>query len=138
LDANQTMIQKGPYYGVDLSAQGGATRTTYFASTQVSKETGSIQPNDQLKAALRLNLTFVPSDKWTVEARSADTMTRTTVDLGLTSEKRLRAIQYVPGDHRVTRAVAHHRAIQQRRDGQKLERVVRRSAHMGQGTALSN
>jgi len=71
LDANQTMIQKGPYYGVDLSAQGGATRTTYFASTQVSKETGSIQPNDQTKASLRLNLTFVPSDKWTVEARSA-------------------------------------------------------------------
>ena len=71
LDANEAMIQKGPYYGVDLSAQGGATRTTYFASTQVSKQTGSIQPNDQLKAALRLNLTFVPSDKWTVEARSA-------------------------------------------------------------------
>ena len=70
LDANETMIQKGPYYGVDLSAQGGATRTTYFASTQVSKETGSIQPNDQTKASLRLNLTFVPSDKWTVEARS--------------------------------------------------------------------
>jgi TonB-dependent SusC/RagA subfamily outer membrane receptor len=71
LDANETMIQRGPYYGVDLSAQGGATRTTYFASTQVSKETGSIQPNDQTKASLRLNLTFVPSDKWTVEARSS-------------------------------------------------------------------
>ena len=71
LDANETMIQKGPYYGVDLSAQGGATRTTYFASTQVSKQTGSIQPNDQTKASLRLNLTFVPNDKWTVEARSS-------------------------------------------------------------------
>jgi TonB-dependent SusC/RagA subfamily outer membrane receptor len=71
LDANETMIQRGPYYGLDLSAQGGATRTTYFASTNISKETGSIQPNDQSKAALRLNLTFVPSDKWTVEARSA-------------------------------------------------------------------
>jgi hypothetical protein len=41
----------------------------------------------------------------TVEARSADTRTRTTVDLGLTSEKRVRAIEYVPGDRRVTRAV---------------------------------
>jgi len=71
LDANQTMIQKGPYYGVDLSAQGGTQRSTYFASTQLSKETGSIQPNDQLKAGLRLNLSFAPTDKWTIEARSS-------------------------------------------------------------------
>ncbi len=71
LDANETMIQKGPYYGVDLSAQGGTQRSTYFTSTQVSKETGSIQPNDQLKGTLRLNLSFSPTDHWTVETRSA-------------------------------------------------------------------
>ena len=71
LDANETMIKKGPYAGIDLSAQGGGGRTTYFASTQLSKETGSIQPNDQTKASLRLNLSFAPTDKWTVEARSA-------------------------------------------------------------------
>ena len=71
LDANATMIQKGPYYGGDLSAQGGTTRSTYFVSTQLSKETGSIQPNDQLKGSLRLNVTFVPTDKWTVDTRSA-------------------------------------------------------------------
>ena len=71
LDANETMIEKGPYYGVDLSAQGGTGRGTYFASTAVSKQTGSIQPNDQLKASLRLNLSFAPNDKWTVEPRSA-------------------------------------------------------------------
>jgi hypothetical protein len=41
----------------------------------------------------------------TVEARSADTLMRTTVDLGLTSEKRVRAIEYVPGDRRVSREV---------------------------------
>jgi hypothetical protein len=40
-----------------------------------------------------------------VEARSADTVMRTTVDLGLTSERRVRALEYVPGDRRVTRAV---------------------------------
>ena len=49
---------------------GGTQRTTYFTSTQLSKETGSIQPNDQVKASLRLNLSFAPNDKWTVEARS--------------------------------------------------------------------
>jgi len=70
LDANETMIEKGPYNGVDLSAQGGTQRSTYYTSTQISKEVGSIQPNDQLKGSLRLNLTFVPSDKWTVETRS--------------------------------------------------------------------
>lgn len=41
----------------------------------------------------------------TVEAKSADIVVRTTVDLGLTSERRVRAIEYVPGDRRVTRAV---------------------------------
>ena len=70
LDANQTMIQKGPYYGVDLSASGGTQRSAYFASGQLSKETGSIQPNDQLKGSLRLNLSFVPNPKWIVEAHS--------------------------------------------------------------------
>jgi TonB-dependent SusC/RagA subfamily outer membrane receptor len=76
LDANEAMIQKGPYYGGDLSAQGGTPRSTYFASTSISKETGSIQPNDQLKGSLRLNLMFVPNDKWTVDARSTYTRDR--------------------------------------------------------------
>jgi hypothetical protein len=40
-----------------------------------------------------------------VEAKSSDTVVRTPVDLGLTSEMRVRAIEYVPGDRRVTRAV---------------------------------
>ncbi len=71
LDANQTLIKKGPYQALDLSASGGTQRSTYFSSMQVSKETGSIQPNDQLKASLRLNLTFAPNDKWTIETRSA-------------------------------------------------------------------
>jgi hypothetical protein len=41
----------------------------------------------------------------TVEARSADTIMRTNVDLGLTSARRVRAIEYEPGSRRVTRAV---------------------------------
>lgn len=71
LDANNTLIKKGPYEAIDLSASGGTARSTYYSSMQFSKETGSIQPNDQTKAALRLNLTFAPNDKWTIEARSA-------------------------------------------------------------------
>jgi TonB-dependent SusC/RagA subfamily outer membrane receptor len=71
LDANKTMIKQGPYQSVDLSATGGSQRTTYFSSFAFSKEVGSIQPNDQTKANLRLNLTFVPNDKWTIETRSS-------------------------------------------------------------------
>ena len=76
LDANEHMIEKGPYYGADLSAQGGTPRSTYFVSAATSKETGSIQPNDQLKGSLRLNLVFVPNDKWTVDTRSTYTRDR--------------------------------------------------------------
>lgn len=73
LDANQTLIKKGPYQSLDLSAQGGSARNTYFTSVSFSKETGSIQPNDQTKATLRLNLSFTPTDKWTIETKSAYT-----------------------------------------------------------------
>lgn len=71
-DANG-LIEKGPYYGLDLSATGGTQRSTYFASTSLSSEEGSIQPNDQTKANLRLNMTILPTDKTTIEARSAYT-----------------------------------------------------------------
>jgi TonB-dependent SusC/RagA subfamily outer membrane receptor len=70
LDANG-LIEKGPYYGLDLSATGGTPRSTYFASASTSYEEGSIQPNDGTKASLRLNLTFTPTDQWTVETRSS-------------------------------------------------------------------
>jgi TonB-dependent starch-binding outer membrane protein SusC len=76
-DANG-LIENGPYYGIDLSATGGTQRSTYFASIGMSQEVGSIQPNDQTKANLRLNMTILPTDKTTIEARSA--YTRNKVD----------------------------------------------------------
>lgn len=69
-DAN-SLIKSGPYDAFDISASGGTARSTYFASGLLSKETGSIQPNDETKGNLRLNQTFLPNDKWTVETRSA-------------------------------------------------------------------
>ncbi|MEO7512202.1 MAG: TonB-dependent receptor, partial [Gemmatimonadaceae bacterium] len=71
-DAND-LIENGPFNSLDISGQGGTNRSTYFVSGLLSKETGSIQPNDQSKGNLRANVTFVPSDKWTVEVRSAYT-----------------------------------------------------------------
>jgi hypothetical protein len=41
----------------------------------------------------------------TVEARQSSGVTRTIVDLGLTSERRVRALEYMPGDRRAVRAV---------------------------------
>ncbi|MCC7324767.1 MAG: TonB-dependent receptor [Gemmatimonadaceae bacterium] len=71
-DANG-LIENGPFSSFDVSGQGGTTRSTYFVSALGSKEVGSIQPNDQVKGNLRANVTFVPTDKWTVEVRSAYT-----------------------------------------------------------------
>ncbi len=68
-DAND-LIQNGPFNSLDISGQGGTTRSTYFVSALGSKEVGSIQPNDQTKGSLRANVTFVPTDKITVEVRS--------------------------------------------------------------------
>ncbi|MBC7897302.1 MAG: TonB-dependent receptor [Cytophagaceae bacterium] len=69
-DANG-LIENGPFNSVDLSGQGGTQRSTYFVSALGSMEEGSIQPNDQTKGSLRANVNFVPSDKVTVEVRSA-------------------------------------------------------------------
>ena len=40
----------------------------------------------------------------TIEAQRAGVVARTVVDLGLTSERRVRALEYMPGDRRVVRA----------------------------------
>ena len=69
-DAND-LIESGPFTAIDLSGQGGTQRSQYYISAAGSKEVGSIQPNDQVKGTLRANVTFVPTDKWTVEVRSA-------------------------------------------------------------------
>ena len=76
-DANE-LIESGPYQDYDVSVQGGGQRNTYFISGGFLDTKGSIQPNRQRKGNLRLNLTFLPTDKWTVEARSL--FTRNYVD----------------------------------------------------------
>lgn len=70
LDMNQTLIKTGPFQSYSASVQGGAGRATYFVSSDVSKEVGSIQPNDQTKGNVRLNVNWNASDKLTFDARS--------------------------------------------------------------------
>ena len=74
-DAN-TLIGSGPYSNVDVSVQGGGLRNTYFLSTGYMDQEGSIQPNWERRNNLRMNLSFLPNDKWTIEARSMFTRNR--------------------------------------------------------------
>ena len=74
-DAN-SLIESGIYSNVDASVQGGGLRNTYFLSTGYLDNEGSIQPNWERRSNLRLNLSFLPSDKWTIEARSMFTRNR--------------------------------------------------------------
>ena len=74
-DSN-TLIGTGPYSNFDVSVQGGGLRNTYFISTGYMDQEGSIQPNWERRNNLRMNLSFLPNDKWTIEARSMFTKNR--------------------------------------------------------------
>lgn len=45
-----------------------------------------------------------PLEPMRIEARQADMVRRSIIDLGLTNERRIQAIEYLPGDRRVVRA----------------------------------
>jgi len=68
-DAN-SLIKSGQYQNYDIAVQGGGVRNTYFASGGYMDQEGSIQPNYEKKGNFRLNLNFLPTDKWTIEGRS--------------------------------------------------------------------
>lgn len=70
LDMNQTLIRNGPFQSYNVDVQGGASKATYFVSTGFSREVGSIQPNDQTKGNVRLNVNWQASDKLTFDLRS--------------------------------------------------------------------
>jgi TonB-dependent SusC/RagA subfamily outer membrane receptor len=71
LDLNETLIENGPYQAYDVSVNGGTGRATYYVSGAFSKEEGSIQPNDQTRGSLRLNVAWSPNDQLNFEARSS-------------------------------------------------------------------
>jgi len=47
-----------------------------------------------------------PLERTTIEGRRGDVVTRSVIDLGLTSERRMRALEYLPGDRRVVRGAS--------------------------------
>ncbi|MEP6494555.1 MAG: TonB-dependent receptor [bacterium] len=70
LDMNKTLIQNGPFQSYNAEVQGGASKATYFVSGNFSKEVGSIQPNDQTKGNIRLNVNWNASDKLSFDVHS--------------------------------------------------------------------
>lgn len=71
LDMNKTLIHSGPFQSYGTQVQGGAGRATYFVSADYSKEVGSIQPNDQSKGNVRVNVDWTASEKLTFDVHSA-------------------------------------------------------------------
>jgi TonB-dependent starch-binding outer membrane protein SusC len=71
LDMNKTLIQNGPFQSYNAEVQGGASRASYFVSGDYSREVGSIQPNDQTKGNIRLNVNWNASDKLSFDVHSA-------------------------------------------------------------------
>ena len=69
-DPNQDLIENGLINSYDISATGGGEAVTYFVSGGFSFEEGSVKPNDQKRANLRVNLNWTASDNLTVGVTS--------------------------------------------------------------------
>jgi len=69
-DPNETLIQKGLINSYNLNVDGGGENITYFVSAGFNYEEGSVQPNDQKKGNLRVNLNWTVGDNFTVGVTS--------------------------------------------------------------------
>ena len=66
LDPNQSLIENGLVNSYDMTVDGGGEEVTYFVSGGFSFEEGSLKPNDQKKANLRLNLNWTAGENLTI------------------------------------------------------------------------
>ena len=76
LDANEALVENGPYLGADLTVQGGGSTMTYFVSGGYVDEQGSITPNYMKRGNLRLNLHWLAGQKLSFDVTSAYTRNR--------------------------------------------------------------
>jgi TonB-dependent starch-binding outer membrane protein SusC len=76
LDANEALIENGPYFGADMTVQGGGSSMTYFISGGYTNEQGSIQPNGMQRGNLRMNMHWLASQKLSFDVTSAYTRNR--------------------------------------------------------------
>ena len=69
-DPNETLIENGLINSYDLTVDGGGEAVTYFVSGGFSFEEGSIKPNDQKRANLRVNLNWTAGENLTIAVNS--------------------------------------------------------------------
>ncbi len=76
LDPNETLIENGLINTYDLTVDGGGEEVTYFVSGGFAYEEGSLKPNDQKRANLRVNLNWTAGENLTVQVTSGYTRNR--------------------------------------------------------------
>jgi len=69
-DPNQTLIENGLINSYAMTVDGGGEDITYFVSGGFNFEEGSIKPNNQKRANLRLNLNWTAGENLTVGVTS--------------------------------------------------------------------
>lgn len=65
-DPNESLIANGLINGYDMTVSGGSDNITYFVSTGISYEEGSVKPNDQTRGSVRVNLNWTTSQTMSV------------------------------------------------------------------------
>ena len=68
-DPNQTLIENGLVHNYDLTVSGGGEDVAYFVSGGLARGEGSVKPNDQTRANIRVNL------DWTATANTSISIT---------------------------------------------------------------
>lgn len=71
LDPNESLIENGLVNTYSMTVDGGGENVTYFVAGGFSYEEGSIKPNDQKRANMRVNLNWTASDNLTVGITSS-------------------------------------------------------------------
>ena len=69
-DPNEKLIENGLINNYDLTVSGGGEDITYFVSTGLTYEEGSIKPNDQTRGNIRVNLNWTVADNLSVSVTS--------------------------------------------------------------------
>jgi hypothetical protein len=69
-DPNEKLIENGLINHYDLTVSGGGEDVTYFVSSGLNYEEGSIKPNDQTRGNIRVNLNWTASENLSVGVTS--------------------------------------------------------------------
>ena len=75
-DPNQTLIEAGPIASYNLTARGGSEDAAYFVSAGLTRQEGSVKPNDQSRANLRVSLDWAVGEDLTVRVTSGHVRNR--------------------------------------------------------------